>query len=249
MLRGQFHSSSPRDANMESSTWCTRRLGVSAPVSEHKSTFHATTDSRLSTRGDESLAKDCTRSFGAKKILRSSDISGDDVSTRSVTRRCHCSPGSIATEDSKPHGTSSSSVRSNQYDLCCLCERLRGPNCDYSMLEGNGRSMEEEPLEQASRRGGVLRRDADHAATFYRLSVRARFQRPVSSSSCAFNLQRWNSKLVNPLRWSRQRQTFAWTILFLLVLVFPTFADLQNGISRGSSKEEGGESIVSMHTW
>lgn len=62
-----------------------------------------------------------------------------------------------------------------------------------------------------------------------------------SSSSYASSVVRWNRTTGRSP--ATEQQTFTWTILFLLVLVFSASADLQKATSRErSSKEEGGES-------
>lgn len=238
---------------MESSTWCTRRLGGSvAALSEESTAKFRPTSCCLSINATPVDG----RSSGASSVPGTTCCPTAVTSvtdTDSVLRHCHYSPGSVTASPDHDHDHHAGQIvplsSSDQRHLarCDLCERLRGRSCDYE----RGRDPKEERLE----RGGMTRRGqqrhvllAEHAAriTSPRISRRDRPMSDDSSSSYVASVVRWSgSRLERSFRWTRQKRASAWTILFLLVLVFPASADLQKQTTpRDSTKEEGGESVT-----
>lgn len=287
---------------MESSTWCTRRLGASVAALSEESTVAVTLAKFRPTSCCLSINATPVdgRSSGASSVPETTCCPTAVTSvtdTDSVLRHCHYSPGSVTVSPEHRHHqhhhhhhhhdhvhdhvhahilhagprriiSLSSSVRAPATDqgnfVCCdLCERLRGRSCDYSArtaLEDERRGRDHHPRkEERLERGAMTRRGqqrhvlAEHAAedTSPRIPRRDRPMSDDSSSSYAASVVRWSgSRLERSFRWTRQKkQASAWTILFLLVLVFPASADLQRQTtSRDSTKEEGGESVTN-YVW
>ncbi|KAK1131018.1 hypothetical protein K0M31_017321 [Melipona bicolor] len=255
---------------MESSTWCTRRLGGSvAALSEESSTVakFRPTSCCLSINATPVDG----RSSGASCVPGTTCYCPPTpvtsvTDTDSVLRHCHCSPD--RDRDPRHHYhhdhdhdhdydydydhagrivSLCSSNRRRHLACCDLCERLRGRSCE----EGErGREPKEERRPEL-RRGTARRQQrhvppAEHAArvTSPRISRRDGPMSHDSSSSYVASVVRWSGHrlLESSFRWTRQKRASAWTILFLLVLVFPASADLQKQTaSRDPTKDEGGE--------
>ncbi|KOC66877.1 hypothetical protein WH47_11941 [Habropoda laboriosa] len=215
---------------MESSTWCTRRLAGNNATSRPSTTSHPVNLCSSSSSSNRIFEADTNRC--------PTDISAD---VGPVTCHCHCpSTRSSAAEYEGPFRSLSSSLRSNQSSsttLCDLCERLRGGSWDYRASTKERSTVER--FVQTGRGHGVVQevvRRGDHGMTLSRMKESDRFERAASSlSSYASSVVRWRLE-------TRQMQTLAWTILFLLVLAFPALADMQKGGSKGSSNEDRGES-------
>ncbi|XP_076760117.1 insulin-like receptor-like [Xylocopa sonorina] len=164
-----------------------------------------------------------------------------DFITDAIPASCHghCSSCCSTPEHDELLHSLSSSNRLNESNVCDLCERLRGRGCDYSTVEDT-RTAERDAEERFHRAGSRHRRHCvvNRGMISTGTSNRDRLQ-PDASGSFVSSVVRWSLRPDRPFRWARQKQTVAWTILFLLVLVFPASADLQSGTPRGSSKDEG----------
>lgn len=238
-----FCPSSARNPNMEPLTWCTRRLGGSVAASEESTIavtlakVAATTSSRLSTNANP--VNDCssTTTWICGTTCRLTDTSED---ANSVLRHCHCWSSSATPGHDGPPLSLFLPNRQNQSNVCDLCERLRGRSCDYSTLD---EKSTEGRFDRITRRGQrqVVNRDVNHTMISSKISQRDRLVSDASSTSYVSSVVRWSLRPERSFRWTRQKHALAWTILFLLVLVPSTSANLQKGMSRGSSKEEGGE--------
>lgn len=208
---------------MESSTWCTRRLGGSVATSAEP-TIAVT------------LAK--PRTTTSSRLSSDARFASDRPSTAAIPQidPCPSSPPAAATPaQHHDHGPFPS--------LCDLCERLRG-----GRIVPDRRSREKETAEgrhdRMTRCGQRSVPDPSSARTSADPQRRPEPDDP-SSTSYVSSVVRWSSTRAARSSTSREQQTLTWTILFLfLVLVFSASADLQKPTSRErSSKEEGGESI------
>ncbi|XP_061926885.1 insulin-like peptide receptor isoform X1 [Apis cerana] len=204
---------------MESSTWCTRRLGGSVATSAEP-TIAVT------------LAK--PRTTTSSRLSSDARFASDRPSTAAIPQIDPCPsspPAAVTPAQHHDHGPFPS--------LCDLCERLRG-----GRIVPDRRSREKETAEgrhdRMTRCGQRSVPDPSSARTSADPQRRPEPDDP-SSTSYVSSVVRWSSTRAARSSTSREQQTLTWTILFLfLVLVFSASADLQKPTSRErSSKEEG----------
>lgn len=176
----------------------------------------------------------------AEAGARCSDLAAPRIVTLSAvagsghaTCHCHC-PAGRDTPSRSPSSLSSSPGSDNG---CDLCERLRcDPLPDRTANSAADREARRRDIMTLSR---TFERDRFHrAARFLAADPAGR------GGSCDV---RWSPRTGTPSWWTSQSRTLAWTVLFLLVLVFPALADHPSGTSRSSSKEDGGESKFAFH--
>nr|XP_031833558.1 insulin-like receptor [Nomia melanderi] len=196
------------------SAQCSRKLGSVSPSDDPAAT-------EAGTRGSDLIAP---------RIVTLSAVAG----TGHATCHCHCPAGRGTLDPSRLPSSLSSSTTTPGSDNSCdnscdLCERLR---CDPLPDRTTNSAVDCE-----SRRRDImtLSRTFEHDR-FHRA---ARFLAADPAGRSGSSDVRWSSRTGTPFWWISQSRTLAWTVLFLLLLVFPALADHPSGTSRSSSKEDG----------